>query len=955
MAQEPVFRFLALRQPRKKKPPVKDKKKRPHFLDFALKGNLPPVAQSTGAIPRQRRTEEAVAQVVRAARDSDRYVRSTADLPAEMRAFFDWTDENGRTPVKDLDFKPFAKLADDDALAERLAETLYADALLDTDDENSTPGRDFVARAIKLLHIINDGGKPEGDLSLNDYLARVVLVIPDPEIERPPAEDPKPAPPEPEEDEATTKKREELRRLIEARNELIEALDRSDAVESRAPVSGAGAPKGRAAAAPPPVQRAQIALSKNVADALSPAAKQVLAGLKIDNPYSAVNAIEQRIERTAASLPAPKESKQIRFGGVSLDADQFMRMGGGTIQADPKHIALPPFAAGVGDLLIVKQTLKRYELADFAHVENILKGELREREHRRLSLREETITVETSEETEKDRDLQSTDRNEMLSEAEETTKRAFGIEGGTAVSATYGPVTMSANMKASFESELEETKKTAVKVSREVTEKISEKLRTKVREERKIRILEQTEEINKHKIDNSVAPTGNTRGIYRWLNKVYDAQVFRYGQRMMYDFFVPEPAAWFLWAMVDSVDTETGLTAPVPPRYKSGNLSVPLRPEHLDSWNYQPYLLRYEVTGVKAPPQYSRNVAWFGSKEDHAPEGEEPKDVHGSGKVAIPEHYKAHRAIATAAGTIRPKNKDPEVAVFETDHLHVYVGGQMANSQGVKFDDPIAGEISINIWTQRYTSYSASADIFCVRTNHAVNQWQLNTFDAIMSGYLRKKSEYEERLAQLEMQKGPVILGRNPLENRRLVREELKKLVIMIFTGQTSINAGMWSGTPPVMNLKTLKKVAPQIRFFENAFEWSSMSWVLYPYFWGRPARWTGALRMDDPDPDFAAFLRAGGARVQVPVRPGFEKAVAYFSKTGNVWNGSDAPLIGDDLYVSIIDEITENLGKPDEDIPYVEDSKPWEVTVPTTLVMLQDPDEIKALVDSMTGEDVQP
>ena len=93
---------------------------------------------------------------------------------------------------------------------------------------------------------------------------------------------------------------------------------------------------------------------------------------------------------------------------------------------------------------------------------------------------------------------------------------------------------------------------------------------------------------------------------------------------------------------------------------------------------------------------------------------------------------------------------------------------------------------------------------------------------------------------------------------------------------------------------------------------------------WGRRARWISALNITDPDADFAAFLRAGAARVQVPVRPGFESAVAYFVYTGNLWDGNDVPRIDDDLYVPIIDEITTNLGKLDNGVPYPANSKPW-------------------------------
>jgi hypothetical protein len=145
-----------------------------------------------------------------------------------------------------------------------------------------------------------------------------------------------------------------------------------------------------------------------------------------------------------------------------------------------------------------------------------------------------------------------------------------------------------------------------------------------------------------------------------------------------------------------------------------------------------------------------------------------------------------------------------------------------------------------------------------------------------------------------------------------------------------------------------------QSRFFENAFEWNNMVYVFYPYFWGRRPNWITALHLTDPDPDFAAFLKAGAARVQVPVRPGFEDAVAYYCQFREVWEGNDAPLIDDDLYVPIIDEITENLGKCDEGLPYPEDAQPWEVVVPTSLVLLQNLEEIPGIRDVLTNNTVR-
>jgi hypothetical protein len=54
---------------------------------------------------------------------------------------------------------------------------------------------------------------------------------------------------------------------------------------------------------------------------------------------------------------------------------------------------------------------------------------------------------------------------------------------------------------------------------------------------------------------------------------------------------------------------------------------------------------------------------------------------------------------------------------------------------------------------------------------------------------------------------------------------------------------------------------------------------------------------------------------------------------------------------VPIVDEIAANLGKFDsEGVPYPKDSKPWEVRVPTELVLVQNLEEIPNIRDILTG-----
>ncbi len=105
------------------------------------------------------------------------------------------------------------------------------------------------------------------------------------------------------------------------------------------------------------------------------------------------------------------------------------------------------------------------------------------------------------------------------------------------------------------------------------------------------------------------------------------------------------------------------------------------------------------------------------------------------------------------------------------------------------------------------------------------------------------------------------------------------------------------------------------VAFFERAFEWDNLMYVFHPYFWGRRSRWKGTILLRDANPRFEAFLKAGAARVVVPVRPGFEAALAHFQETGDVWMGEEIPDMFGENYVSIIAEIKANNRAPGEEV----------------------------------------
>jgi hypothetical protein len=998
MAEEQVFRFMALRQPaaaaREERPERKG-------IPYSVTGDDPPLARQVFKLPVAERTPQTLRRLGREFLATDRYVKDLRDLSFDVHPLAVWVEENARETLGDLDLPAFVKaqygaqppnVVRSDAFstaALRLAESVFAHAISDGNRERR---RDDLVHAIKLLYIVHAAAAAPELLAEDDTLGmlvdRLIVVIPELTRPEPQRKEPKVEPPTPgrEDDDRVKGIRDKLDQLSKAHVELTSTLARPDALfaerseavheVSVAPAPGEAridvleaklerialrleipeaareervgaperAPTGPTGVAGIAVAKPKLALSYRTVDRLTPHTKAVLDELGVDpresDPFATMNVLETQMAALATQLPAAGgPRKLIAFGGAMLDAKAFGQVYG---VAGPTldWSSLPGdqpcrLQAGIGDLLIVRQQLKAYQLGDFAHVENVLRGEFREREHRRLAVREEITIAEEERETEKERDLQSAERNEMQSEAQKTVQSQFGLEAGLQVSGSYGPaVSFSASLNASFSTSTSEAQRKATSYSREVTEKTSERVSERVREERTRRLLEQIEEINIHRIENTDDPQGHVRGIYRWLNKLYDAQVFNYGQRMMYEFVVPEPAAYFLYAMVVNPSQDLELDKPEPPMFGS----QPLKPENLTRTNYQQYLAAYEVTTAKPPPPSFTHVAFFDKQE-----GKEESNYERATKVAIPDGYEA-----TAATTWYWY-----VYTSDKSRFKVAIGSHDA-SGGVSFGTPRRTELPVGVHAYLMQAFVVTADIYCRLTTEGFAKWQHDTYAAILESYLNKRAAYEDALAQREIQQGVKILGRNPLENRRLERSELRKLSIMTLMRSSYLDVdGYYDSAEPAMDIAAACANGALVRFFENAFEWTNMTYVHYPYFWGRHARWIEALHLTDPDPDFAAFLSAGATRVQVPVRPGFERAVAYYCQTGIIWEGNDVPLIGDDLYVPIVEEISENLGRLDEGVPYPPGSEPWEVTVPTSLVVVQDLEEIPQIVDVLTGDPI--
>lgn len=640
--------------------------------------------------------------------------------------------------------------------------------------------------------------------------------------------------------------------------------------------------------------------------------------LEIDTSTQMIKSF-QRIGNTLIVKSTPKVSSWINLATFEnplypiLPAEESVPSSKGSISP-----------AGIADLLIVKQHLKRYEGTDIAHIENVLKGEKKVRDHRRLRQTEEITLTETETTTEEERDLESTDRFELSREASKTIKEDASLKAGLSVSGSYGPtVKFSASAEGSLSRSKEEATKTASKFSKDVTQKSSKKLTERILQRIQMKVTNEVEEKNNHTLDN-VQGAGHISGIYQWVEKIYEAQMYNYGLRMLFDFMIPEPGSFIIDAMQKAYASVMEIEKPIP---------FTLKPNQINEVNYNYWIHRYGAGGIEPPPEEYLTK----SLDYSAGEGDEKTDYYHSGIIEIDEGYKAIHATVGSTSNQWSSNKVVDVVLGTRAHRFVDDGQWVWTTSLSNETD----SIPFGLKTNEVSDIVAIVEVKCQRTDRAWKKWQLQTHSKIMEAYQAKLADYEEKLAAIQMQAGVEIEGKNPALNLEIMNEEIKKNCISIITDQhydlfNSIESG--TNNLPQINLSENEAEGPYVRFFEQAFEWENMTWLTYPYFWGRKNQWEEKISFDDPDPLFNQFIKSGYCRTVVPVRPGFEGAVDHFLTFGEIWNGGPLPTISNPLYIAIADEIAERLDQPGDEIPQ---GDPWDVHVPTTLVHLRDDDEL--------------
>ena len=625
---------------------------------------------------------------------------------------------------------------------------------------------------------------------------------------------------------------------------------------------------------------------------------------------------------------------------------------------------------GIGDLKVVKQTLLAYVAGEVAHIENVLKGESKERTHRKLDRTETTIFTSEEETKDTQRDTQSTDRFELKREAEQTLKEDMSIKAGLTVTASYGPVVATATGDFAYSTSKQESQKNSSNFAREVVDRSVTKVQTKTRNERTTKTLNEVEEINRHLLDNGQPSTAHVTGIYRWVDKRYRAQVYNYGVRLLLEFIIPEPAAFYRATHAGAAPKVNGI--PPHPFVKDPNIMVtpgavglgrigspvPLTAEDITEVNYLRYAARYGAAGVITPPPLFTYIGLALAPTEGLGLGNAFSVA--SKDFVVPTGYKlnSYSVAASILWDNYPQfNLQIRGDVWELQNSNGGGGPPILKDQrgDVAGDNAqVAGSVPVSVACYDIHKFAINIQGVCLRTDQAMAAWRIDTFGKIQTAYQALQTAYDQKVTQAESTAGITIEGQNPAANRMVEKNELKKLCITMMTGQHFKQFGAMTEPPddaerpPEVDIYEALYEGPIIQFFEQAFEWEQMTYLYYPYFWGRKKNWAKAANLSDPDPLFQQFLSAGAARVLVPVPLAYVASVRYLLQNPlgetelrkKVWRGGEPPTIDDKdgLFVSIAEEMrnqTDDLAgaKPE--------GLPWEFTLPTTLVWLQPDDKL--------------
>lgn len=473
---------------------------------------------------------------------------------------------------------------------------------------------------------------------------------------------------------------------------------------------------------------------------------------------------------------------------------------------------------GIGDLMVVRQTFLGYRKGEIAQIETVMSGETKERTVRRLDRTEDNQSFSMSEDSEATTESVNAERFEMRREAEAVLK--MDVTAGMTASVEYkgSPVVSTVTANANLSIGKSESEKVASGFARDVTERAVSRVQRRVSQSRTRTQISEIEENSLHRLSNTTEGD-HVNGAYRWVDKIYRAEIRNYGRRLMFELIVPEPAAFFvqqrLLSYAASVDLPPYPTKPKPDPVNAAAVAGVSNPGQITPAKWAELNQIYFLDDLPPPAEridgveivrsdggryFSKSTRyWDGgfATDDFAncrilnrPAGYDPIAIGVSGQAVYRGKFESEPNWQNEFG-IRIGGTNVFTYVDETRIYFDFNGGAQSLPAGFQIPDGFGIAILTKTCDRFNVTLTAS---FQIRPA-TMQSWRETVFASLVDARLRPVGDtgapipdpdvlaYLKTLREAERPAvAKLIQGGSSLWNQRRIEQEIKRLSISQFT-----------------------------------------------------------------------------------------------------------------------------------------------------------------------------
>jgi hypothetical protein len=419
------------------------------------------------------------------------------------------------------------------------------------------------------------------------------------------------------------------------------------------------------------------------------------------------------------------------------------------------------------------------------------------------------------------------------------------------------------------------------------------------------------------------SPTDAMRVDYFSIMRNWYVALYRYGLRLTYDLTIPAPAAAMREAYARLAALQAQAAAPFPgPIITPGPSGPrPLQYGDITAGTYQD--LASQFGAQVSPPPASQQI--FLGGDQYPGLGNNDSLVPRTFTLNVPDGYRVGQVtmnaqIGAADLVVSPGGWAINIlgALPPWDNAPFTSISGASETSWIATSEPIpallSGLTGALLITTSLKGVSTAFLAFVVEvdpTDAAIADWQATTYNIIYSAaqstYYAQQQTLAAEITTLEQQLSSV----DTLTLRREEHDEIMKCVLRwllgdevdafmsdavqdLFANQPGVDLehGVdFTGADTNLSIADWSLIAQyeqMVSFINEAVDWDNIIYFLYSYFWDVPDSWDFIRQIQHPDSTRQAFLRAGGARVVLTVRKGWEVAWTNFVATGDP--ASDAP-----------------------------------------------------------------